>query len=981
MKRLTAATRITLGLVCSMLGVMMTASFFGFLPDGDKLAINQRVEVAEAMAFSASAMITTDDINGLDAVLNGLVARREYLQSAAVRNFETGLVVSTDNHEQLWNTRTDDKSSAQFMKVPLVVSGQSDWGQLEVCFSPLYSTAVWQPLQTQFITLLLFCGSVAFFVFRMFLRFVLKNLDPSKTVPRRVREALDILAEGLMIVGLDDRILLANNALANVVGETVEDLIGVTAESLGIRCCEEDRELPWKEALGSQQHVSNVAMQYIAADGRLTTFNVNCSPLMGNKKKYRGVMVTLDDVTILEQHKTELKAAKEEADSANQAKSDFLANMSHEIRNPMNAIVGFTDILRRGLEDNPQKRIQHLNTIHASGTHLVGLINDILDLSKIEAGKMEMEICDCSPVQIMDDVTSVMNVKAEQQNTRLSFCCRGTIPEIIQSDPTRLRQVLMNLVSNATKFTSDGEVQVIAEFQNDPHSPLLRFDVTDTGIGMTSEQCARIFEKFSQADSSVTRRFGGTGLGLAISRSLTEALGGEISVTSQPGEGSVFSVTIATGDVSHVTFIDHETAMQQLAQRNNNVQDGLNICFKPSRILVTDDTPANRQLVGLVLRKAGLTVEEAENGKQAVDRLATEDFDLVLMDMQMPVMDGFTATRTLRSQGHTLPIIALTANVLQADRERCMQAGCTAFLSKPIDIDALLHRVAEYLQTIEYPQDSLTSEPANTQPQDTDAPAPTPMHSKTQSPEPHHTPATVTKAAGASFSRSKAAHPQPAAVHHNVRLPSLPKPDSAPDRVSQPTAPAGESAVPQPQPVEPQATQPPVTAPLPPAATVSATNQPAEPGFSGDRVPQPAVSTETSAVRQPQASPSQATQPPVAAQPAAEHTKAESTDRPAIQKIKSTLPIDIPEFQEIVDQFVDNLDEDMRQMRQAWEQRDFPSLREKAHRLKGTGGTVGFPAFTKPAEALQKCAENRVEENVEQLLAELDLLCTAIQMP
>ena len=236
-------------------------------------------------------------------------------------------------------------------------------------------------------------------------------------------------------------------------------------------------------------------------------------------------MVSFEDVTQLEENKVELRKSKEHAEAASRAKSDFLANMSHEIRTPMNAILGFTDLLQRGLYDNPDEQSEYLGTIHSSGTHLLDLINDILDLSKIEAGKLDLEMTDCSPLHIFSEVINILKVRAQEKGISLELIVEGTIPETIQSDPVRLRQVVTNLVGNAIKFTETGGVKIVARWIDD-RQPKLEFDVIDSGIGMTDKQVARIFEPFVQADSSVTRRFGGTGLGLSISQKIIEALDG-----------------------------------------------------------------------------------------------------------------------------------------------------------------------------------------------------------------------------------------------------------------------------------------------------------------------------------------------------------------------------------------------------------------------------------------------------------------------
>ncbi|HIE97926.1 MAG: histidine kinase dimerization/phospho-acceptor domain-containing protein [Fuerstiella sp.] len=327
--------------------------------------------------------------------------------------------------------------------------------------------------------LLFVTGTVGFFAFRTFLKLVLKHLDPSQVVPRRVREALDILVDGLMIIGLDGRILLANAALSNVAGHAPDEMLGKHAKSLGFRVTGVPMSLPWECCAELKNAISSVPMQIDTPDG-LMSFNVNCSPLMGNEGQHRGVLATFDNITQLEEKKQQLSLARDDAEAANRAKSDFLANMSHEIRNPMNAIVGFTDILRRGMAADAESQQDYLNTIHASGEHLVGLINDILDLSKIEAGKLELQ--ECRPHQLIAEVVNVLGMKAEQQNLALEHEIVGTIPETIESDPTRLRQVLMNLVGNAVKFTQTGSVRIVTDLLETTDRPLLRFKVVDTGI-------------------------------------------------------------------------------------------------------------------------------------------------------------------------------------------------------------------------------------------------------------------------------------------------------------------------------------------------------------------------------------------------------------------------------------------------------------------------------------------------------------------
>ena len=870
MKNLTAASRITIGLVCSMVGILITANFLGLLPDQNVVITQGRAQLTESLAFSTSLLLSNNDRTGIEQILRNVATRQKQVRSLGVRRADGVLVVAVGDHDSMWPTSMGDNSNASFMQVPLSHTSEGIWGKLEVCFLPLDSGRWYAFLENAQLQLLLFVAVSGFFSFRLFLRFVLKNLDPSRAVPRRVREALDILNEGLMIVSLDDRILLANNALARTARCSADSLVGRKAGEMSLKRTDNSTTMPWSECGLAERPVSGVTMDYVDQTGEKRIFKVNCSPLFGNEGKIRGVMVSLDDVTQLEKNKIDLKIAKDEADAANKAKGDFLANMSHEIRNPMNAIVGFTDILRRGLEDSETTRTTYLDTIHASGTHLVELINDILDFSKIEAGKLELEIRECSPYQLMTEVVNVLRMKAEQQSLSLSINLRGSIPETIQADPTRLRQILMNLVGNAIKFTAEGGVRIVACMEEKNGLPFMRFEVTDTGIGMTSEQMSRLFQEFMQADSSVTRRFGGTGLGLAISKRLTEAMGGQIAVRSEPGVGSTFYFSIATGDLTGITMLDAEQATEKFRAASRSHQQGLRVYFKPARVLITDDTPANRQLAGLVLRKAGLTVDEAENGAIAVEKASLGIYDLLLMDMQMPVMDGFTATKTLRDQGLQTPILAFTANVMEQDRQRCVAAGCSGFLTKPINIDLLLSTIAEYLETTDAPPETL------------------------------------------------------ALSDHSAVGNGLKKLNAVPAQI-----------------------------PLNGGSLDEILDQ--LPGLAGARTLDRNVSNAIEATR-------------------------ESHSMPR-RPIYSTLPLDIPEFREIVESFVGCMDDTMKSLREAQARMDYQEVREIAHRLKGTGGTVGFAAYTEPSRKLQFAAEERDDETIEAMLVELEDISSRIEMP
>ena len=344
---------------------------------------------------------------------------------------------------------------------------------------------------------------------------------------------------------------------------------------------------------------------------------------------------------------------------------------------------------------------EHAAVIKRNGEHLLGLINDILDLSKVEAGKLQIEPIRCSPVQLMADVVSLMRVRADAKQLKLEADFVGRLPETVLTDPLRLRQILVNLVGNAIKFTDQGEVRLAVRITSDNDTPRLRFDVTDTGIGMNDEQVSKLFQPFTQVDNSSVRKFGGTGLGLCISKGMAEVLGGEIEVRSNPGKGSVFTVTINPGPLDGIPMI--QDVQEALLDRPPTTTAML-----PSKIdlhghiLLAEDGLDNQRLIGLILRKAGADVTVVENGQFAVDaamaaQAAGNPFDLILMDMQMPVMDGYIATQQLRDRGYTAPIVALTANAMAEDAKNCLGAGCDDYATKPIDRQKFLATVASWI--------------------------------------------------------------------------------------------------------------------------------------------------------------------------------------------------------------------------------------------------------------------------------------------
>jgi len=400
----------------------------------------------------------------------------------------------------------------------------------------------------------------------------------------------------------------------------------------------------------------------------------------------------------LEAQRKELERAKFAAEAANRAKSDFLANMSHEIRTPLTAMLGFAEnLLDAAL--SPRERDEAIRTIRRSSDHLLQIVNDVLDISRIEAGAVVVEKVSCPIVQVLSELESLMRPRATAKGLEFAIVTTGRLPESIHSDPTRLRQILLNLVGNAIKFTDSGSVEVHVQIlAPDGDAPTLRVDVCDSGIGMTPEQLGRLFRPFTQADETMTRRFGGTGLGLVISRRLAEILGGSIRVESELGRGSRFTLEIPTGPLEGAEWV--RVTRGALCPKATPEQPAVTEPLG-CRVLLVEDGPDNQRLISFVLTKAGAEVSCAADGQSGVDLAnraiaAGRPFDLILMDMQMPVLDGYRATRMLREQGYDRPIIALTAHAMAGDRDRCLSAGCDAYSTKPIDRHQLVEMVRRY---------------------------------------------------------------------------------------------------------------------------------------------------------------------------------------------------------------------------------------------------------------------------------------------
>lgn len=445
----------------------------------------------------------------------------------------------------------------------------------------------------------------------------------------------------------------------------------------------------WMEAMNARNPFQ-IECRIRRADGQMRWHWVRAVPEIDGTDRviaWIGTCVDIHDRKLVEK---ELLEAKKMAVSANIAKTQFLANMSHEIRTPLSAILGFAELLL-----NPhlsyEERVQNINTICRSGEQLLKIIDEILDISKVEAGYLEIEKMDVDIAPVLNDLKTLMGLKAQAKGVGLEFKLISPIPQRVTTDPTRLRQILMNMISNALKFTKLGKVTLEVEWIKE--GSVFRFRVRDTGMGIEKEQAEKLFQPFVQVDSSTTRRFGGTGLGLALSRRLAQALGGNVYLeSSEIGVGSVFVVDIQAPPVTEAPFLKSLEELPAPPLKTDAVEKEESL--EGVKVLLVEDAPINQILIGRFLTGAGAQVDFAENGLEGVRKALSGDYGVVLMDIQMPQMDGYEATATLRKQGYPRPIIALTAHALKEDRDRCLQVGCTDHLTKPIDRKRLLSQIA-----------------------------------------------------------------------------------------------------------------------------------------------------------------------------------------------------------------------------------------------------------------------------------------------
>ena len=519
----------------------------------------------------------------------------------------------------------------------------------------------------------------------------LRELEWSQAHEKRVQSILDAVSDAVITIDATGMIESVNASTLRIFDQDEESLIGYNVKTLmpEPHYTRHDDYLGAYLASGEKKIIgTSREVEGIRGDGTVFPIELHVREAQSNDRTiYTGVC---RDISQRKEAEAAILHAKEEAEAADRAKSEFLATMSHEIRTPMNGVIGMTTLLLD--TDLSEDQREFAETIRKSGESLLAIINDILDISKLRSGKFTIEPIPFNLFDTVAEVTELLGTKAEEKGLAIKVSYAADVPRWLVGDEGRIRQIIINLLGNSIKFTLEGGVKLdITCSVKTEESAKISIAVQDTGVGMSSEALATIFDRFTQADASTTRQFGGTGLGLAISKQLIEIMGGDLEVESELGVGTTFTanLTLPISDDKEITTASDSRTRKSISGH----------CFS-ARVLVVEDNTVNQKVATRMLQRMGCNVSVAANGQEAIAMIADMPFDIVLMDCQMPVMDGFEATREIRSRDASwsrIPIVAMTANAMSGDRERCIAAGMDDYLSKPVRPDGLLEILSRFL--------------------------------------------------------------------------------------------------------------------------------------------------------------------------------------------------------------------------------------------------------------------------------------------
>ncbi|MBF0442478.1 MAG: PAS domain S-box protein, partial [Oligoflexales bacterium] len=524
-----------------------------------------------------------------------------------------------------------------------------------------------------------------------------KLLEQIERQHSRLQAVMDSLPAGLWIVDADGNMELVNSIAYEIWGDPPahnlkeNEIFEMWCENTGERFKFET--MPLVRSLRGES-LRDIIIRFRRFEGEQRYIIVSSEPVKSKDGRIVGAVAIAQDITRQKIIEKEVMMAKNEADAANRSKSLFLSTMSHEIRTPLNAIIGFSQLLVR-FDHNSRDREDFASRIINNGEILVRLIDDILDLSKIEAGKMDIEKIPVDMEKIVFDISVTMEYKARQKGIKFRLDVEKDLPRTIITDPTRLKQILLNIIGNAVKFTEKGEIHVL--FKGLYGDRKLQIIVKDTGIGLTLEESAKLFKPFAQADSSTTRKFGGTGLGLVLSRRLAQALGGDVKlVSSTKGRGSIFEIT--------VSLVGEEENIESKTPKVPVKEPGIGKSLSGLKILLAEDVPDNQIIASKLLTMLGAMVDVTSDGREAVSKASEKDYDIILMDIQMPIVDGLDATKEIRRRGIGCPVIALTAYAMPEEIDRCLLAGCDGHIPKPVTQERLINVIRSKIDKIKLRQ-------------------------------------------------------------------------------------------------------------------------------------------------------------------------------------------------------------------------------------------------------------------------------------